>query len=371
MSDHEQRVRYELADSGVPAVTLSDLCALGLDLDHVMSLPLHYPEVNGSARIRELIASLYSVPPGGDLDVLVTVGAAEAAGLVVDALTDPGDRIAIMRPNYQQLAGIARNLGREVVSFSLDPDAGWSLRPDELESSARGAKLIAVCNPNNPTGHVLSADERRTVVSVARDNRAWLLTDEVYVGTEHDGRETLSLVGAYNKTLAISSLSKAYGLSGLRLGWVAGPPDAIAACWMRHEYATIATSALSMLLGEFALGARARAALFGRNRDYIVRGQSAIREWVSGHANLGITAPTATPVAFVRLGAGLSSLEFARQLVDRARVLVAPGKFFGGFDDHVRVTAARRLEDLQPALGLMSSVLDSMAANGRHRDPHD
>jgi aspartate/methionine/tyrosine aminotransferase len=371
MSAHEQRVRYELADSGVPAVSLRDLCDLGLDLDQVMATPLHYPEVNGSARIRERIAALYGTRPGPDFDVLVTVGAAEAAGLVVDALTEPGDRIAMMRPNYQQMAGIALNLNRNIVSFSLDPAAGWSLRPDELESSARGAKLVAVCNPNNPTGHVLSAEEREMVVTIARDNDAWLLADEVYVGTEHDGLETASLFGNYEKTVVISSLSKAYGLSGLRLGWVAGPAAAVAACWMRHEYATIATSALSMVLGEFALVPDVRVALFGRNRDYIVRGQVAIQEWVSDHPNLGITAPAATPVAFVNLGAGLSSLKYARQLVDKASVLVAPGQFFGGFDDHVRVTAARPLEDLKPALVLMSSVLDSMAPDGRNGATHD
>ena len=365
MSGHEQNVRYELADSGVPAVSIRDLMEMGLDPDRVLDTSLHYPEVNGSAEIRRCIAALYSASNAPDVDVLVTVGAAEAAGVVTDALTEPGDRIAVMRPNYQQLSGLAMNLGRKVSSFSLDPMKDWSLDTEELRRAGAGAKMIAVCNPNNPTGHVLSSGEREMVLAVARENDAWLLADEVYVGTEHDGRETDSLFGKYDKTLAISSLSKAYGLSGLRLGWVIGPREAIASCWMRHEYATIATSALSMVLGEFVLEPAVRQALFSRNRAYIVRGHQAIRDWVSSTPSVSFVPAQATPVAFVHLGSNLSSVDFARKLVDEASVLVAPGQFFGGFDDHVRITAARRLPELQAALKLMTSVVESTAADAK------
>jgi len=359
MSENEQRVRYELADSGVPAVSLRDLVALGLDLVRVLDTPLHYPEVNGSGPVRRQIAALYP-DAARDAEVLVTVGAVEAGAVVIEALTERGDKVAVMRPNYQQLAGVAANLGREVTTFSLDPATGWSLGADEVERAASGATLIAICNPDNPTGHVLSAEERQLIISVAQRNGAWLLADEVYVGTEHDEHETESLLGHYERTVAISSLSKAYGMPGLRLGWVIGPPDAIASCWMRHEYATIATSALSMELAEFGLKPDVRQALFFRNRAYIVEGHRAIREWVSKSPNLSVTPSRATPVAFVHLEAGVSSVEFARRLVKEASVLVAPGQYFGGFDDHVRITAARHPDELLPALSLMSSVLESM-----------
>jgi aspartate/methionine/tyrosine aminotransferase len=362
MSEHEQRVRYELADSGVPALSVRDLLELGLDLDRTLDVRLHYPEVNGSAEVRRRIAALYPHASAGT-EVLVTVGAVEAGGLVVDALTDAGDKVAVMRPNYQQLAGVAANLGRRVTTFSLDPSQGWALSGDELERAAAGASLVAVCNPNNPTGHVLSAEERQLVVSVARQNDAWLLADEVYVGTEHDEDETVSLLGDYEKTVAISSFSKAYGMPGLRLGWVIGPERAVSSCWMRHEYATIATGALSMALAEFVLEPDVRKALFRRNRSYIVEGHRSIREWVSASPNLGVSASRATPVAFIHLRAGVSSVDFARNLVEEASVLVAPGEYFGGFDDHVRITAARHPEELEPALSLMSSVLGSMAVD--------
>lgn len=366
-SSHEQDVRYELADSGVPAITLAQLAALGLDLDALADLPLHYPEVNGTALLRERIAALY--PGAGPSQVLVTVGAAEAGAVAIDALTRPGERIAFMRPNYQQLAGLARNRRCEIASFSLDADASWTLREEELVAAARGAALIAVSNPNNPTGHVLGEQERRLLVEVAREQDAWLLCDEVYIGTEHDGDETASLWGAYERTVVISSLSKAYGLAGLRLGWVIGPEHAVAACWRRHEYATIATSAPSMAVAEFALERPSRAALFARSREYIAAGHVAIAAWARSEAALGVrlAGSRATPVAFVGLPPGVSSVTFALRLVREADVLVAPGEYFGGYDDRVRITAARRLDELEPALALITAMLASVAGTDGER----
>jgi aspartate/methionine/tyrosine aminotransferase len=364
MSANEQGVRYELADSGVPAVALRELVSYGLQLEEIVDLPLHYPEVNGSGLIRERIRALYDSRTAEPVDVLVTVGAAEAAGAVVDALTRRGERVAMMRPNYQQLAGLAVNLGRHVETFSLDPSRGWALRLEELERAASGAAMICVCNPNNPTGHVLSDKEREAVVAAAQRNSAWLVSDEVYVGTEHDGVQTRTLVGMYEKTVAISSLSKAYGLSGLRLGWVAGPRYAVEACWARHEYATIATSALSMKIGEYALDPLVRNALFERNRTFIANGYRTIQEWVlSSDCEMSLSQTRATPVAFLRLPPGLSSVKVGRKLVEDASVLVAPGQYFGGYDDHIRLTAARHLDELRAALDRISSVLKQMRSH--------
>jgi aspartate/methionine/tyrosine aminotransferase len=356
-SAHEQDVRYELADSGVPAISLVELRTMGLDLESLLELPLHYPEVNGTQRLRERIAALYPTLKADQ--VLVTVGAAEAGSLVIDALTEAGDRIAFMRPDYQQLTGLARNRRREPVTFSLDPEQEWALNIEQLQRAcAPGVRLISLSNPNNPTGKVLSSDERLAVLDVARRHDAWLLADEVYVGTEHDGDETATLLGHYEKTVVISSLSKAYGLSGLRLGWVVGPEAAVAACWRRHEYATIATSALSMSVGEFAVDPSRRAALFDRSRRYIAAGHRAINEWASTtDAGISVTPAKATPVSFVRLPASVRSVEFAQRLVEQASVLVAPGAYFGGFDEHVRITAARNLDELRPALALVAELL--------------
>ena len=138
-SAHEQDVRYELADSGVPAVSLDELAGLGFDCDALMRLPLHYPEVNGTKALRGELADLYSVTAE---QVLVTVGAAEGGALVIDALTGPGDRVAVMRPNYQQLTGFAANHGREVMQLDLDPDEGWAVTEQLEQACADGVRLI-------------------------------------------------------------------------------------------------------------------------------------------------------------------------------------------------------------------------------------
>ena len=266
---YEQSVEINLADSGVHPVTLRELVELGLPLDALLDLPLHYPEVNGTRQLRERIAALYE---GISADqVLVTVGAAEANAIAVETLLDEGDAVVLMTPSYAQVEGIARNRGCEVVTFPLDPAAGWRPDLDALDAAAGPhVRLIAITNPNNPTGYVLSEAEMQRVVAIAEASGAWLLVDEVYRGSERLGdEETPTFVGRYERVVSINSLSKSYGLSGLRLGWIVAPAVAVENLWRRHEYATIAASAPSMLLAEHALEPGIRAALLRRNRGIV------------------------------------------------------------------------------------------------------
>lgn len=355
-SRYEQGVEFQLADSGVRPVRLRELVALGADLDRLLDLPLHYPEVNGTLALRRLIASLY---PGRTADdVLVTVGAAEANAIVVAALAGPGDQVVAMVPSYPQVEGIARNRGCEVRTFGLDPDGGWRPDLDRLAALVTPAtRLVAICDPNNPTGRVLREDERTRIVEIAARAGAWLLVDEVYAGTERAGPETPSLLGRYERVIAVNSTSKAYGLSGLRLGWAVAPRDLIETLWRRHEYLTIATSALSMALAEAALSPPVRSRLLSRARDLIERGAGVLTGWVAAHpGRLSMVAPEAAAFGFVRVHTGESSTALAERLRREASVLVAPGACFG-FDDHVRVCHAMDPDRLGEALDRISAAL--------------
>ncbi|WP_084955848.1 aminotransferase class I/II-fold pyridoxal phosphate-dependent enzyme [Thermoactinospora rubra] len=329
-SDYERTVRFNLADSTVDPVTVADLLGEADGLERILSIPLYYPEVNGERSLRRRIAGLYDGV--GPDDVLVTVGASEANAAIVDALCEPGDRVVVMEPGYRQVWGLARTKGCDVRGFRLDPGRGWAPDLDQLrEAAAGGAKLIYVCNPSNPTGSILTPGEMDEIVRAAEDSGAWLIADEVYRGSERLApEETPSFVGRSERVIGVGSLSKSYGLSGLRIGWAVSATPRIADLWRRHEYFTIATGRLDNHLAELALSGPVRDRLLHRNRECVRRGYELFSAWVEQQdGRLFFHAPMASALAFVRYDSPLSSVEVGRLFMERAGVLVAPGAFFG------------------------------------------
>ncbi|MEO8451147.1 MAG: aminotransferase class I/II-fold pyridoxal phosphate-dependent enzyme [Gemmatimonadota bacterium] len=360
-SDFEHAVEYNLADSSVRGAPLSDVLPADA-MDRFMALELGYPQVNGTDALRRRIAGLYR---GATPDnVLVTVGGAEANQLVCQTLLEPGDECIVMEPGYRQVWGLARNLGAVVRPFSLRADRGW--RPD-LEQLARAitprTKLIAVVNPNNPTGTILNAADRAAIVEIARRAGVWLLADEVYRGAERlTDAETPSFFGDYERVVAVNSLSKAYGLSGLRLGWAVASEDFIQALWRRHEYAVIAASAPSMFLAEIALGEPYRARLLARQRKMMRDGWELLSQWVGRNSDLVSVAPSeATAIAFVRYNLPIGSVEVADRIRREASVLVAPGEYLGA-DHHLRITHGLGADRVVPALDRIAEVLSGLTA---------
>ena len=202
---------------------LLDLAGGGMDA--LLDTPLNYPEVNGDQALRERIAALYE--GAGPENVLVTVGASEANYLLANTLLEPGDELAVMRPTYVQVEGAARNRGTVVRTFALDEERGWALDTDALDAAINErTKVVAVVNPNNPTGKILTEAEMDAIVRAAERVGAWLIADEVYGGAERERNdETPSFFGRYDKVIGVNSLSKAYGLPGLRLGWIVAPEE--------------------------------------------------------------------------------------------------------------------------------------------------
>ena len=363
-SQHEQDVKFNLADSGVHPVAVKELLEAPGVTERMRELPLHYPMVNGSARLRELIAGLYNTTPS---NVLVTVGAAEANGVILHALLEPGDEVVAMEPSYRQLWGITRNLGCNVRSFDLDPDQNWRANLDQLEAAVTPrTKLIGVTNPNNPTGKILSEAEINRVVKIAEKNGAWILADEVYRGTERlTDIETPSFFGRYDRIIAVNSLSKAYGLSGLRIGWLVAPREAVDSIWRRHEYATISAGALDMFFAEIALAEPMRTRLLTRTRGLIREGYARLESWINEHSPLlSVIPPESTALAFVRYHLNMPSGEVAEALRQRAEVLVAPGEYFG-IENHLRITHGLKAEYLREALSRIGSVFEELAGRSR------
>jgi aspartate/methionine/tyrosine aminotransferase len=339
MSLHEQDVEYNLSESGVHPLALRELLAEQLDVvEQLLDTELNYPHVNGIPELREHIAAMYD--GAGPDNVLVTTGAIEANYNTVGALLSPGQQIVVMLPNYMQVWGLAQNHGLDLRTFALNERAGWAVDVASLQDAVTSdTRLIAVCNPNNPTGHIMTPAEMDAVVAAAESTGAWILADEVYAGAERETDEqTPSFYGRYDKVIATGSMSKAYGLPGLRIGWAVGPVDAIDQIWARHEYTSLSATMLSNQLAAIALSPQVRPRIIRRTREYIRRGYPVLKQWMDAHPGLfSLTPPQAAAIAFVRYHLDANSTELIEQLRTRHSVLIVPGDHFG-LDHHVRIS---------------------------------
>lgn len=358
MSKFEQDVDYNLSESGVHPMRLQEL--LGDDEAHIQQLldtELNYPYVNGIPELRQHIAALY----GGATpnNVLVTVGAIEANYITTRTLLEAGDELVVMLPNYMQIWGIAKNHGYALKTFHLREEQGWSPDLDELENAVSDrTKLIAVCNPNNPTGYILTEAEMDRIVAIADRVGAWILADEVYRGAERATEaESLSFYGRYEKVVAMGSTSKAYGLPGLRIGWIVGPQETLDAIWARHEYTTISATMLSNQLAAFALSPAVRPRIIQRTREYIRRGYPVLEQWMASHPNtFSFTPPQAAAITFVRYHLDINSTEFTDRLCQEKSVLIVPGDHFG-LDHFVRISFGLPHDYLTAALDRIHELI--------------
>ena len=357
----EQKVEFNLTESGVHPITLKELIGDDAELhDRLLQLEINYPHVNGIPPLRENIAALYE--GAGTENVLVTVGAVEANHIIMQTLLEDGDELATLTPTYKQVWGIAANSNHPVKPFRLDPDKAWALDIEDLHRQVNEkTKVIALVNPNNPTGHILTDEEMNEIVAVADKVGAWILADEVYRGAERtQDEETPSFFGRYDKVLAVGSMSKAYGLPGLRVGWVVGPANTIEDLWRRHEYTAITAGMISNHLAAHALSAPVRPRLRTRARDYIKAGYPILKEWMDSQEGLfSHTPPQASAVTFIKYDLDVNSTVLMEKLCLDASVFVGAGDSFG-MDKHIRIAFGQEKEVLIEAFSRIERTLDSL-----------
>ena len=358
-SQFERSVEINLADSSVKCANVSDLLA-GEDPHPLLEMPLYYPEVNGTTLLRERIAVLY--PNTSAANVLVTVGAAQANWMVCSTLLEQGDEVIVVSPGYRQVWGLAKNAGCQVKETHLLPENDWRLDLDELESLAGPkTKLLSIVNPNNPTGSILSPEEMARIVSICRKTGAWLHADEVYRGTQLDAEETPSFWGMYERAICVNSMSKAYGLAGLRIGWAVAAPEMVEELWRRHEYAVIAAAGPSMKLAEMALLPAKRKMLLDRQKKLSREGHAVLESWVRAQeGRFSVSKAVATSIAFVGYNFDMPSAELADHIRRKASVLVAPGGYLGT-ENYLRITVGYEPENVRTALERIGAVAAELA----------
>jgi aspartate/methionine/tyrosine aminotransferase len=362
-STWEHRCRINLSESGVHALTAAELLALGGgSAEELATLPLGYGQSDGSEALRVGIARLY---PGASPDqVTVTVGSAEANFVACWALFPGAKRIAILAPAYMQTWGLAQNFGNEVAPFWLDPAREWALDAASLERAVRpGTDVVIVTDPNNPTGRVLTHAEREAIVERTRAVGAWLLVDEVFQGAERVGPTTPTWWGRWERTLIVNGLSKAYGLPGLRIGWIVSPPVLRDPVMERHDYTVIGPGPLADYLAVRAIEARER--LFARTRGIVSANYPVLAEWLGGFDGLfEWHAPACGAICFVRCRSERPTLALVEQLRAEHDILLVPGDHFE-MPGWLRFGLGNRPPELREALEVLTPAFGRLAAARR------
>ncbi|MBI4876211.1 MAG: aminotransferase class I/II-fold pyridoxal phosphate-dependent enzyme [Acidobacteria bacterium] len=340
---HEFTARHLLSPSDCETLSLREL--LGLASPESMELwdglRFGYTESQGHPLLRSEVAKLYaSIRPD---DVLIAVPE-EAIFLLMHALLDPGDHVAVVSPAYQSLHEVARSIGCEVTACPVQAEPpGWRFDLDLLRRSLSGRTRLLVVNfPHNPTGCLPAREEFDALVDIARQWGLHLFSDEMYRFLEYDEESRLpAACDIYEKAISLSGLSKSFGLPGLRTGWLA-TRDArlLGRCQTIKDYTTICHSAPGEVLSIIALRARSRIA--GRNLGIVRRNLTAARAFFANHGGLfRWMEPRGGPVAFPLWTGPVPLEEFCRRILEERSVLIVPGSLFEFPGSHFRLGLGR------------------------------
>jgi aspartate/methionine/tyrosine aminotransferase len=361
-SRYENEVEYNLSESGVEPMTLQEVLALTPDPDRILTQPLGYPQANGTEALRERIATFY--PGATPENVTVVNGGGEANFITLWTLLDTKGRLAFMLPNYMQGWGLGRHFGAGTDPFRLKlrgkgTNRRWALDTDQLDRAVtKDTTVILVTNPNNPTGAVLSEEEMDAIVSAARRARAWLVADEIYRGAELDGHTTPTFWGRYDKTVVTSGLSKAFGLPGLRIGWMVAPPKLIEKLWIHHDYTTLTPGMLSERLATIATEPTNREKILRRTRELLNRNLPILEDWIEEQGDLlkDYVRPQAGAIAYFGYKAPIKSTALVDRLRTQHSVLIVPGEHFG-MGKYLRVGFGGDRDDLLKGLARTEELL--------------
>ena len=329
-----------LSSSDCETISVGELLALEPDAgERLLALRLGYTEVPGSEELRSAIAGLYDET--GPEAVVALAAAEEGVFAVETALLGPGGHAVVETPCYESALAVARSTGADVSPWERRYEDGWRHDLDELERRLRpDTRLVYVNTPHNPTGRSMPREVLERVVELCAERGAVLFCDEVYRELEHDPAVRLpAACDLYERAVSLGSVSKTYGLPGLRTGWIAcrdaALRDAVVAAKL---YTTICSSAPSELLAAVAL--RNRAGIVERNRTLVLRNLELADAFVERHAGVvDWVRPDASPIGFPRLRVG-DTRAFCERLALEAGVLLLPGDVYDE-PGHVRLGLGR------------------------------
>jgi aspartate/methionine/tyrosine aminotransferase len=338
---HEFLAPYLLACSDCESLAVGELLQMEPGADKAFNaLWLGYTESQGHPQLREKIAALYNgITPD---QVLVHTGAEEAIFIFMQVALQKGDHVIVHYPCYQSLVAVARAIGCEVTLWEATDKNGWALDVDFVKKNVRpNTRLVIVNFPHNPTGYLMPKADFKELVSLSAKNGFTIFSDEVYRFLEYNPQDRLPAVCSMDdQGVSLGVMSKAWGLAGLRIGWIATRNRKLLAAQAAYkDYTTICSSAPSEFLASVALKHKER--LVDRNLKIVRRNLVQVETFFEHHADLfAWQSPKAGPIAFPRWIQG-DVENFCRDLRERFGVLLLPGTLYDPGSAHFRIGFGR------------------------------
>jgi aspartate/methionine/tyrosine aminotransferase len=263
-----------------------------------------------------------------------------------------------------QLWGVPRSLGAKVNTFRLRSDREWEPDWEEFEKAVNpNTRLLYLSNPNNPTGSVLTDEAMKRIVDRCEEMGTYIISDEVYLGAELGDKRTPSFWGMSDRVIVTSGLSKAYGIPGVRIGWLVGPKEVVYDCWTQHDYITIGPNKLSDRIAQVAVRLDNREKIYARTQGILKKNLGRFREWVKSFGDFfTFKEPQAGPICFLKYKSDMPSIEIAERILKNRSTLIVPGAHFG-LEGYIRIwLAGKNREQWEEALQRIGDELRLIAA---------
>jgi capreomycidine synthase len=364
MRSYYHAVDHDVGSSGVRDLALAELCAIcDLDLSTLSRLMLRDSESYGGRGLREALADRWAA---GDIDrVMVTHGSSEAIYLVMHLAVDPGDEIVVLEPAYQQLYDIARWRGCRITPWRLRTRDGFRADMPRLrELVRRRPRMIVVNFPHNPTGVTITAAEQEELVALAAESGAWLVWDNAFGEMTYTAEPLPLPLHRYDRCICFGTLSKSYGLAGLRVGWCLAPPDLLARMAVLRDYVALYVSPVLEFFAEAAVRNADR--IVALQREHASGNRERLLDWADTLPDLvRVVPPDGGVTAFVEFRRHPDVTGLCRELAERHRVLLVPGSCFGDdFDGYARLGFGGTVAELTAGLSFVERLLRDDARIG-------
>lgn len=353
---YQYEIDFDIGESAVKTLRLQDI---PIDLKNV---PLRYGFHRGKPELRELIVEQY--PGLSPDDIIVTSGASEANFDILSALVGPGEHVVIEHPNYPSLYEVPRSLGCRVDLFTLRFDQAFRPDWDRLEGMLEGdTRLVSLTHPNNPTGSMITEKELRRVVRMAEERDVFLLFDETYRSLAFDNPLTAA-ASLSPKVISISSMSKCYGIPGIRIGWLAcRDPEVIERVLSTREQVSIANNALGEEIAALVL--RNKTEYLESARRRITANRAVVAAWMREQREFEWIPPEAGVVCFprIRTDVAVDPERLYRLLAEKYRTFVIPGRCFEMDERHFRVGFGADAGEIRTGLRNLNLAMDDLKAS--------
>ncbi len=361
MNEWETQCDHNLAETCVESITVDELLKLSgrndTSLAELLPMKMTYGDIEGSMRLRQAVCELYEGQEAEN--ITITHGTIGANMLVHRTLVSRDDHVVSIVPTYQQHYSIPQSIGADVELLQLKAEDGFLPDLNKLRSMVtEKTRMIALTNPNNPTGALIDRPMLEEIASIARASNAWILCDEVYRGTAQDGNGmSSSIADIYEKGISTASMSKAFSLAGLRLGWIAAPKELHEAIMIQRDYDTISVGMINDHLSAMAL--ENKEAVLERSHTITRRNLKILDDWVHSEKRVDWVKPRAGTTAMLKIELPMSAREFCLKLIQDKGVLLMPGDAFD-MEGYVRIGFANNTEVLKIGLAKISELLEAL-----------